>query len=166
MIISFFLPKAYYVERSVEINAPANAIYAQVSDLEAWQEWNPWNIMDPEIVVSYGEIRSGEGASYAWISEVAGNGSMRIVKADPPERADFELVFEGYEDNPSYSSILLAASGAGQPVTVTWTYEGNVGDRLLARWVTLLMDRFVGASYEKGLKSLKERCEADWEAGR
>lgn len=159
VVVSFFLPKEYYVERSVTINTPAVLVYSQVVDLEAWQEWDPWGDMDPDMQVVYGETRVGLGASYSWISETAGNGTMQIVEVDPPNMVKYELLFEGYEENPSFSRILLEAPDAIGPTSVTWTFEGNVGDKLFARWMVLLMDKFVGVNYEKGLNNLKERCE-------
>lgn len=159
VVVSFFLPKEYYVERSITVSAPAVLVYSQVADLEAWQEWDPWGELDPDMTVSFGESRVGLGASYSWQSETSGNGSMEIVEVDPPNLAKFKLVFEGYEDNPSYSRMLLEAADAIGPTTVTWTFEGDVGEKLFARWMVLLMDKFVGVNYEKGLANLKARCE-------
>ena len=157
--VSFFLPTDYYVDRSVDIDAPLPLVYSQVADLEAWQQWNPWSNVDKDMEVTYGELRSGAGAWYSWKSEAAGNGRMTIIEAEAPTRIRYLLEFEGYEDLPSYSAMLLKTAGGEAPTTVTWTFEGNVGDKLFARWMVLLMDKFVGASYEQGLKALKERCE-------
>lgn len=157
--VSFFLPKDYHVERSIEIDAPKEFVYAQVADLEAWQKWNPWSTVDEDMLVIYGETRTGVGASYSWQSEVAGNGRMTIIEAQAPDDVRFLLEFEGYEELPSYSSIRLDSGEAGLPTLVTWTFEGNVGDKLFARWMVLLMDTFVGASYETGLARLKELSE-------
>ena len=159
VVVTFFLPKDYYVERSVDINAPATVVYSQVADLEAWQEWNPWSNLDPEMQVTYGESRVGQGASYTWISEAAGNGQMTITKADAPSYVRYELVFEGYESEPSYSEMVLQAENPAGPTSVTWTFEGDVGEKFFARWMAVLMDKFVGASYDEGLANLKERCE-------
>lgn len=159
ILVSYFLPKDYYVERSLEIASPAVLVYSQVVDLEAWQEWEPWGKLDPEMTVTYGDIRSGPGASYVWESEMSGNGAMEVIKADPSKEVRYKLVFAGYEENPSYSSIMLDAADVAGPTTVTWTFEGSVGDKLFARWMVLLMDKFVGMNYETGLASLKERCE-------
>ena len=160
VIITFFLPREYHVERSVEISAPRAIIYTQVSDLKLWQEWNPWNEMDPEMALTFSEPAFGVGAWYEWRSEIAGDGRMSIVKATPREKISFELIFEGYESDPSFSSFILEGSGMTDPVQVTWTFEGSVGDKFFGRWMTLMIDKFVGSSYEKGLQSLKDRCEA------
>jgi uncharacterized protein YndB with AHSA1/START domain len=158
-VVSYLLPKEYYVERTKTINAPAMVVYQQVVDLEAWQTWNPWNELDPEMTISYGEIKVGTGASYSWQSEKAGNGTMRITETVPPSNARYELIFEGFEDNPSISEFKLEGENLAGPTTVTWTFEGDVGDKLFARWMVILMDKMVGASYEQGLASLKAQCE-------
>lgn len=158
--VSFFLPRDYHVERSVMIEAPLPLVYSQVADLEAWQSWNPWSKADEEMVVTYGEKRLGLGASYSWQSEVAGNGRMTIIETNPPKSVRYLLEFEGYEELPSYSSIILDAPNALGPTQVTWTFEGNVGEKLFARWMVLLMDKLVGASYQQGLQALKEQCES------
>lgn len=160
LVITFFLPTEYEIERTVEINAPAEIVYSQVADLKVWQEWNPWNEMDPEMVIEYAEQTTGPGASYVWTSEVAGNGKMIILDATPNRHVRFELIFEGYEDLPAFSSIHLDPGENPATTSVSWTFEGTVGDNFFARWMTVMVDKFVGASYEKGLGLLKERCEA------
>jgi hypothetical protein len=162
LTITFFLPRTYSVERTATIKAPADVIFGQVSDLEAWQEWNPWNSLDPDIEVSYGDIRQGTGASYRWTSEIAGNGEMRILESVPSTEVHYELRFQGYEHVPSHSTIridLLSTENEGPVHEVTWTFEGEVGDQFFARWMSVLMDGFVGDAYEDGLASLKARSE-------
>ncbi len=159
VLVTFFLPQDYYVERTTRINAPAPVVYSQVADLEAWQKWNPWSDLDPEMEITYGESKVGQGASYSWISEAAGNGSMTITEADAPNHVRYKLAFEGYESQPSFSEMILKSDNPAGPTTVTWTFEGDVGDKFFARWMAVLMDKFVGASYDKGLAALKERCE-------
>lgn len=159
LVITFFLPKEYEVRRSIDIAAPAPVIYSQVVDLEAWQTWNPWKEMDPDMALRYSEARSGVGASYEWNSEVAGNGRMAIVEATPNAHVRYELVFEGYEDLPSFSSLYLEPTEDLSQTRVIWTFEGTVGDRFFARWMSVLVDKFVGGSYEKGLDALKANCE-------
>ena len=159
LIITFFLPKDYSVSRSISIAAPVPVVYSQVADLKAWQEWNPWNQVDPEIEITYGERSAGAGASYSWESDIAGDGEMRILETVPNELVRYELIFEGYEDLPSYSEIKIEPVGGTERVEVSWTFEGNVGSNFFARWMSVMVDRFVGASYDDGLEALRERAE-------
>lgn len=158
-VATFFVPKTYDVRRSVVIEAPASLIFSQVVDLEAWQKWNPWNKADPDIQIEYGPERSGLGAEYSWQSEVAGSGTMRIVEVGFPNKVRYELEFEGYENQISISRFLIEEGPERGANTVTWTFEGDVGDSFFGRWSTLVMDAFIGPSYERGLAQLKTRCE-------
>jgi hypothetical protein len=159
VVVTFFLPKDYHIERSVVIEAPALVVYSQVVDLKVCQNWDPWNELDSDMVITYGEKTVGVGASYAWTSEVTGNGSMEIIEATAPTSVRYKLLFEGYEDNPGYSAVLLNAESPVGPTTVTWTFDGDVGDKFFARWFAVTMDAFIGPSYEKGLGMLRDLCE-------
>jgi len=157
--ITYFLPRDYYIERSIEIDAPAFLVFANVVDLEAWQTWNPWNQMDPDLKITYGDRKVGAGASYSWSSDVIGGGTMHIVEATAPLQVKYKLVFAGYEDNPGYSDMILSADSATGPTLVTWTFEGDAGEKFFAAWMAVLMDKLLGPTYDKGLSSLKQKCE-------
>jgi hypothetical protein len=159
-LITFFLPRDYKVERTIVMEAPASLVFSQVTDLEVWQEWSPWYELDPDMELEYGEIKSGPGAAYSWKSDIAGNGRMAIIEVVPPEVVRFQIIFDGYEDLPSYSAIRISALEGGSRSSVAWSFEGTVGDNFFARWMTVMADKFVGPSYEKGLEALKQRCEA------
>ncbi len=38
----YFLPKESVVARSIELNAPPEKVFAQLSDLKAFSQWSPW----------------------------------------------------------------------------------------------------------------------------
>lgn len=172
VVVTAFLPKDYKMERSVVIDARPGVIYNQLADLEAWQEWNPWNEMEPELTIRFGEKTVGEGAYYEWEGETSGSGRMEIVETQPPFLVRYQLIFEGYEDNPSTSAFRLNPLPDGSGTEAVWSFSGNVGDGYFARWLSVLIDSLVGASYEQGLKALKARCEElessgavkDWDA--
>jgi len=157
--ITALLPKDYLVERETVIAAPMEQIFSQVVDLEAWQEWNPWSKLDPAMVIEFGPERSGPGAWYRWESEVVGDGSIRITRTLPPRQVFYEMQFEGYEDMPASSSFTLMPGEDGG-TRVVWVFSGSAGEQFFARWMSVVADKLIGASYEKGLEALRERCEA------
>lgn len=159
VLITSFLPRDFAVERTLVMEAPPEVVYRQVVDLKAWQEWNPWSQMDPDMMVVFGDTTTGAGAGYAWRSDVAGNGQMNIIEAIPYREVRYKLVFEGFEDLPSYSSMLLKPGQEPGSTSVTWTFKGTVGNKFFARWMSVMVDKFVGASYERGLNALKIQCE-------
>lgn len=158
-LATFFVPKSYALSRSLEVAAPPALVFSQVVDLEAWQQWNPWNAADPDITIEYGATRVGVGAEYRWESAVLGGGRMQVTAVEFPGRVEYLLEFTGYESQPSTSAFVIEAGADAGRSVVTWTLEGSVGDAFYGRWSTLLMERFVGPSYEEGLRKLAARCE-------
>ncbi len=157
--ITALLPEQFLVERDTRIAAPIELVFSQVADLEAWQHWNPWKQLDPRMEVEYGPVRSGPGAWYRWRSSVVGDGSLLITHALPPRQVFFEMRFEGYEDLPTTSSLTLSPREDGA-TAVVWVFSGSASGQFFARWMSVVADKLVGASYERGLQALKERCEA------
>jgi len=47
VLIAFFLPSSYHVERTTEINQSVDKVYEQVIDFRKYQLWNPWSETDP-----------------------------------------------------------------------------------------------------------------------
>src|SRR5687768_7744654 len=88
-------PSTFHVERSVEIDAPADIPYAMVNDLRQWAGWSPWEKLDPNMKREYSGPESGVGASYHWISESddVGEGRMTITEATPNQKIVFKLEF-------------------------------------------------------------------------
>ncbi len=43
LIVVATRPDTYHVERSINISATPEAIYAQVSDFHKWEAWSPWD---------------------------------------------------------------------------------------------------------------------------
>src|SRR4051812_19989719 len=86
-IVGMFMSPKVHVERSMEMKASPEAIYNQVADLKMWDNWMPWNKMDPAMVKTYGDKTMGEGAKYSWSSTNSnvGKGSIIITKAVPYE---------------------------------------------------------------------------------
>jgi hypothetical protein len=87
-------------------------------------------------------------------SEV-GTGSQTITAIEPDKRVAIDLTFGDMD--ASKVEMLLALEGGG--TRVTWTLESQFGYDLAGRYFGLLMDKFVGADYEKGLAQLKALIE-------
>ena len=78
LIIGAILPTHYEFERSTDINASKEAVFAAVNDLRTWEQWGPWNKEDTTMVMSFGDVTTGVGASYSWTSQNSGDGKMTI----------------------------------------------------------------------------------------
>ncbi|MGB5810595.1 MAG: SRPBCC family protein [Polyangiales bacterium] len=153
--IGLFLPKEYRVERSIEIDAPAEAVFAQVNDLRNWAAWSPWLAADPTIKNTFSGPASGVGAKVVWTSENSGDGSQTITLSEPPSRIETRLDF-GEMGQPGADFTFVPE---GEGTLVTWGLAGTAGSAL-GGYFALIMDRLLGPQYEDGLQRLKTVVES------
>lgn len=150
------LSPRYHVERHADIAATPAAVYALVADPRRWAEWSAWNRRDPAMQTTYTGPASGSGAGWSWESRSEGNGRMLFTAAEPDRRVAFELAFPDFGTS-ARGELRLQPTSTG--TRVDWTLDGDAGRNLFWRWMTLLMDRFVGRDFEQGLANLKALAE-------
>ena len=155
---SLFLSKSYHLERSIEVNAPAESLFSLVGELRTWPEWSPWFEMDPDMRVTYGTTTTGVGGNYHWAGEKAGTGKIEIIAYEPPSDIRYQMTFAGWEDDPSYAAFELRSDGA--VTEVTWSFSGEFTGNPIKRYFGLMFETMVGTEYEKGLTNLKALAEA------
>ncbi|WP_341676435.1 SRPBCC family protein [Niveibacterium sp. SC-1] len=159
LLIAAMRPDHFAVERSIRIAAPAAKIYPMIEDLRRWTEWSPYEHRDPAMQRSYGASTRGVGATYAWKGNSdVGEGSMRITRADEPQRVAMDLEFIKPLAGHNEVNFLLAPQDGG--TRVTWKMEGACP--LLSRVIGLFfnMDEMIGKDFEAGLSHLKQLSEA------
>ena len=76
ILTGLFLPEEYEVERSIEINAPADKVYAAIVDLRKWEQWSTWYQMDPKAAMTYDGPDRAIGMRLRWSSDVLGRGTI------------------------------------------------------------------------------------------
>lgn len=151
-------PREIRVERSIQISTPPEAVFPCLTDLEIWQEWEPWGAQDASLKVRFGETRRGLGASYSWSGDKMGQGTLEIIAIDPPTRVDYRLVFNGDEAAPGGSAFILKRIGPSK-TAVTWSFESDLGDNPVSRLLGYVLTGAVGKMYEEGLVALKQVAE-------
>jgi effector-binding domain-containing protein len=149
-VIGLFLPQTVHVERQRLIDAPASVVYAQYADLRRFNTWSPWALDDPEISFVFdGPIR-GRGQIMHWSGPTAGDGSQTITLAEPYSRVEVALDFG--PQGTATSAFQLTPEGQG--TLVNWGFDTDFGYDLFGRYLGLLMDKWVGGDYERGLENL------------
>ena len=157
-VIGFFLPQQVNVERTIRINAPAEAVYSLISQSRRFNDWSPWAKTDPEARFTFSGPPSGVGASMAWDSENprVGKGNWVIVEAKANKMLRVKLDFG---EQGIANSYYLLDSIDPTHTAVTWGFDTDMGKNPLGRWFGLLMDKWVGKDYEAGLQNLKALLE-------
>ena len=156
-IVGLFLPSSARVERSIVIDRPASLIFPVLNSFERFNEWSPWYGLDPTAEYSYSGPSSGVGARMDWKgNEAVGVGTQTITASEPDSRIATDLDF----GEMGVAKVELKLTPEGQGTRVTWGFQTDFGYDLVGRYFGLLMDRFVGADYEKGLAQLKALVES------
>jgi uncharacterized protein YndB with AHSA1/START domain len=156
-------PDTFRVERSAELAAPPEAVFALIDDLHAWQRWSPWEKLDPRMEKTYDGPPAGPGASYRWKGNSdVGSGRLTIVESKPSELVRVRLEFVEPFAGESEALFELAPTATG--TSVRWVVEGQNGFAAKAISLVVDMDGMMGDMFEQGLADLDSAAQAD--AGR
>ena len=151
--VSYLLPRQVQVERSIEIDAPASEVFSKVNGLKAGADWSPWLSRDPEVNLVYSGPEAGVGSTLVWASDhpQVGNGRQEIVESVDNQKVVTALDF-GEMGTAKAAFQLVESEGK---TTITWDLDTDMGNNPIGRYMGLMMDKWVGGDYEKGLANLK-----------
>jgi uncharacterized protein YndB with AHSA1/START domain len=158
-VFGFLSPREIRAENSIEIEAPPEAIFVCLTDLELWVEWEPWAEFDPGRTVRFGEIRRGPGASFTWRGSKTGEGLMEIVEVVAPSRMEYREVHQGDEAGATRGVIELDRLGP-QRTRVHWVWEADLGDNPISRVLGSLLRGGVEKGQRQGLENLRRFAES------
>ncbi len=150
-------PDSFKVQRSALIKAPPEKVFALVSDLRAFNTWNPWARKEPELKGSYSGPSSGKGAAYAWEGKKVGSGRMEISEVVPPSRMTMKLEFIKPMQTNSVAEFTLVPQG--DATGLTWAMSGPSPYISKLMGVFFNMDTMIGKDFEDGLANLKQLAE-------
>lgn len=156
-LVAAFLPGSYTVERSIEIDAPPELVYAHVADYNTWLDWSPWPKMDPdathEVAGEPGEV----GMTWSWSGDELGVGAMTIAAVEPNRSLRSTLEFKEPMQSIADDYVELTPTDGGG-TRVTWRNTGEL-PYPVGRYFGLGVEGMLGPQYEDGLENLKAMCE-------
>ncbi|WP_164018906.1 SRPBCC family protein [Pyxidicoccus trucidator] len=153
-------PVEYSVQRSATLPVPVDAAFAVVNDLRRWEEWSPWEKLDPQQKTTYSGAESGTGAVVAWSgNDQVGEGQMTIQESKANELVRIKLDF--IKPFSSTSTTTFAFKPAEGGTEVVWTMAGTNDFMGKAFSLFMDMDKMVGGDFERGLASMKTAAEAE-----
>jgi hypothetical protein len=158
LVIAFFLPRGFAVERSTVIAAPVGQIYARVATPRTWARWSAWNATaDSTLVYTYAGPDSGVGAVMRFTARRMGNGELEIVEAVTDRVVGYELRLAG-TDMKVGGRVTFEPAGDG--TRVTWRDSGDLGGNVLLRYLVPMLDRNLAAAYEESFEGLRRETAA------
>ena len=153
-ILSLFIPSRLMVTRAVVINAPADKVFSQVSDLNNWKHWQPVFIQDSAII-RFESDAQGVSNSCDWESRGKKNKMKITGKSSQVIRAT--LIREGENDVQNTISILPLADSSR--VQVEWNVLIKLKWYPWEKFYGIFIENITGEGYEAALNSLKTYTE-------
>lgn len=159
-LVGLLLPSRVAVERSIAVTSPPPAVFAALNGFQQFAQWSPWADRADDIEYRFGGALHGTGARMEWHSADpdVGSGSQEIIESLPYQRIAIALSFDGF-DAPSRSEFRLAPATNGG-TELRWMFSADMGMNLIGRYFGLMMDRYIGADYERGLSRFKQWIES------
>lgn len=158
LVLAILKPAEFRVTRSATLAVPASAVFAEINDFHRWQNWSPWEKMDPNLKRTFEGPASGMGSIYSWEgNKKVGSGRMTIAASLPSELIRIRLEFLKPWESTCVTEFTLVPEGSS--TVVTWTMSGpnSFVSKLIG--VFMSMDKMIGSDFEKGLTNLKSTLE-------
>jgi len=156
-------PTSFFIARSTAIEAPPEAVFAQVNDLRKWQAWSPYDQRDPAMQRTYTGSSEGVGASYAWNgNNEVGEGRSTITESRANDLIVIRLEFK--RPFAATNTAEFTFQAADNSTAVTWSLRGKYNFVTQAVGLFLNMDKMIGGDFETGLANLKRVVEAQGSA--
>lgn len=151
-------PDSFHFERSTEIKAPPEKIFAVLNDFRQGQSWSPYEKKDPAMKRTFSGPATGKGSVYAFEgNNEIGTGSLEIVESIPAQkialRLDMIKPFEGS------NNIEFRLEPKGDTTKVTWAMNGP--SPYVAKLISVFIDceAMMAKDFDAGLADLKSLLE-------
>lgn len=158
------LPREIHVERSVDIQRPANTLFTLLNRPDSFPAWSPWVSLDPELSYHFAGPASGVGARLEWSGNprLVGKGWLEIVESSPASLVGMKLVVLRQLKADTAFTVERIAGGS----RVSWALDTDVTEgqglfgALVSRYFGLVYDNWLGGDFDQGLQRLKAYAES------
>ena len=150
-------PDTFRIERSIEIHAAPEVVFAKVNDLREFNRWNPFALADTTTHLEYRGPTRGVGSSYTWEGAKSGSGIMTIVESKQPAEIVMQLEFK--KPYVANNRAVFSFDMSGSQTKVIWSMTGRYSFSQKLFGTIFNMDKMVGGEFAKGLSTLKGQTE-------
>jgi hypothetical protein len=148
MILSLFIPSRIMISRGVVINANAAEVFAQVSHLQEWKNWQPVFKNDSA------NIRFSNDTA-DWISK--GKRNRIVITAKAENSISATLTREG--ENTVLNTIRVLPLADSNQVQAEWNVLIKLKWYPWEKFYGIFIEKITGQGYEDALNGLKEYCQ-------
>ena len=153
-------PTDFRVQRSAQIDAPADVVFSIINDLHQWGRWSPYDKRDPNMKKTFGGPSAGLGANYAWNgNNQVGEGRLIILESKPGELVTMRLEFSRpFKANNQVNFKIVPSDGGTR---VSWIMDGKYNFITKLMSAIMDMDKMAGTDFEHGLANLNTVAQAE-----
>ena len=153
-------PADFTIQRGATLPVTPDVAFVLVNDFHRWNEWSPWDRLDPNQKTTHAGSESGTGAVYSWVgNDDVGEGRMTIEDSKVNELVRIKLEF--IKPFAATNTTTFAFKPVEGGTEVTWVMSGTNDFIGKAFSVVMDMDEMVGKDFEKGLANMKTAAEAE-----
>jgi hypothetical protein len=150
--IASFKSSEWTAEGAIIAEAGPEKVLPLLATPKRWLEWNLWSDpADAGFEASFEGPESGPGATLRWKS-TRNTGRLKILAASVESGVECEL---DLDDQPGKARFRLEPYGV--QTRVRWTYTGDLGGNLGARFMLSWIQKGIQTTMQKGLTNLRAR---------
>ncbi|HMK04008.1 MAG TPA: SRPBCC family protein [Ferruginibacter sp.] len=153
-LISLLIPSKIRVTKAVAIQAEAARVFAQISDIQNWKNWQPVFKRDSAVIV-FGKDGEGNVNSIEWESK--GKKNKFIITSKKDNAITASLLREGESEVLNTITILPVAEQ--HQVQVEWNALIKLKWYPWEKFYGIFIEKVTGQGYEDALNSLKAYVE-------
>lgn len=153
-ILSLFIPSRVMITRAVVINATANRVFNEISDLQKWKHWQPVFNQDSAKII-FNTDADGISNLCEWDSKGKSNSMELTQKTNNSLAATLKRAGENEVKN-TISVLPLADTSQ---VQVEWNVLIKLKWYPWEKFYGIFIEKITGQGYEDALNSLKKYVE-------
>jgi len=157
-LFGMMLPRNYDFSSRIEIDAPAEKVFAKINSLRDWQDWSrQWNpVAIDGLEITYNAVPEGVGAAQSW-TDPRGEGKLWITESVPNQRIAYDMTFWNF---PKMASS-IELSGDENKTVVEWNSKGRLPSSPFYGFFGAIYSTQMRNEYDMSLEKLKQVVESE-----
>ena len=144
---SFLLPSQINISKAIDINAPADSVYAYVNNFGKWKCW----------YADYDSSTSFISTSTAGKAMLTINKTTVTINETLPGK--IKAIWQTGKNNPLPGEFNFIAKDSGASMTLQWNFIQNVKWYPWQKFASIMSGKIIGPFMEKSLENLKREAE-------
>ncbi len=145
---SLLLPSQTNISRTIDINAPADSVYAYINDMAKWKDWYAHY---DSAKASFSSTTVGKGASLTM------DKTTITIKEALPDKIQAE--WQTGKNNPVPGEFNFISKDSAFSMRLQWNFIQKVKWYPWQKLASILSDKTLGPFMEKSLENLKKETE-------